>query len=265
MRKRRQRAAALLRGVRSPESAKNAFSDLQQKQKQQLMQQQQRKEEEIEQQQIDEQEQQQREDEEEEEGRRVEKNEPDSGLIHEVKHNEEPETPEAVGPDQRKAPVLESRTYVFQLASLKDAQTGNITIVTRPEWAPLGVHQFHNLMEDDFYRDCRFFRVVNNFMVQFGINGDPEVQKQRTLLCSSFTCLTSRYCSFFLRFGCWGALTDRTAIKDDEVKHTNARGILTFAMAGPNTRTTQLFINTNAKGNAFLDSQGFAPIGEVTE
>eukprot|EP00804_Cyclotella_cryptica_P030776 CCRYP_015042-RA/>CCRYP_015042-RA protein AED:0.15 eAED:0.15 QI:655/1/1/1/1/0.66/3/2135/143 len=81
---------------------------------------------------------------------------------------------------------------------------------------------------------CRFFRVVPNFIVQIGINGNPDVQKQ----------WRSRH------------------IEDDPVKMTNERGTVTFAMAGKGTRTSQIFFNTGQK-NAFLDREGFAPFGKV--
>ena len=62
------------------------------------------------------------------------------------------------------------RLISFQLANLKEGATGTVTIRTRPSWAPIGVSQFHSLIDAGFYDGCRFFRVVNNFMVQFGIN-----------------------------------------------------------------------------------------------
>ena len=126
------------------------------------------------------------------------------------------------------------RTYVIELSSLADGKSGEIVIETKPEWAPLGVEQLHKLLDDSFYQDAKFFRVVNNFIVQFGIPSIPSNKYQ-------------------------------TPIKDDPVTQTNARGTLTFATSGSNTRTTQLFINTNTKGNAFLDKQGFAPIGVITK
>ena len=126
------------------------------------------------------------------------------------------------------------RTYVFDLSNLTDDKDGKIVIETKPEWAPLGVQHFHKLMDDNFYQDAKFFRVVNNFIVQFGIAAIPSNN-------------------------------ERTAIKDDPVVETNARGTLTYATSGANTRTTQLFINTNTKGNEFLDKQGFAPFAVVTE
>lgn len=112
---------------------------------------------------------------------------------------------------------------------------GDFVVQVNPEWAPLGAAQFRSLVEAGFYDGAKFFRVVPNFVVQFGLAADPEV--------------TARLGS--------------KPIPDDVVKESNRRGRLTFATAGPNTRTTQLFINLG--DNTFLDSQGFAPFAEVTE
>lgn len=130
--------------------------------------------------------------------------------------------------------ATKGRTYTFELSSLNDGKSGEIVIETKPEWAPLGVEQLHTLLDDNFYQDAKFFRVLPNFVVQFGIPAIPS----------------NKY---------------KTPIKDDPVVETNARGTVTFATSGPNTRTTQLFINTNTKGNGFLDNQGFAPIAVVTK
>lgn len=124
------------------------------------------------------------------------------------------------------------RIFTFELESLTDGGKGKVVIVTKPSWAPLGVEHFHELMDANFYEEAKFFRVVTNFVVQFGIAADPANKRPE-------------------------------AIKDDPVVQTNARGTLTYATSGPNTRTTQLFINTRQGGNGSLDMQGFAPIGEV--
>jgi len=130
-----------------------------------------------------------------------------------------------------------SRFYAMDIGRLngEEENMGTIVIKMRPDWAPLGVERFEELMNDKFWDSCRFFRNVDNFMTQFGINGDPIKEKK------------------------W----NHKVIKDDPVKTTNARGTLTFATSGPNSRTSQMFINTNTKGNKFLDKQGFSPIGEV--
>jgi cyclophilin family peptidyl-prolyl cis-trans isomerase len=126
------------------------------------------------------------------------------------------------------------RTFTFEVSSLTGGKSGEIVIETKPEWAPLGVEQFHTLLDDNFFQDAKFFRVVNDFIVQFGIPAIPS----------------KKY---------------KTPIKDDPVTQTNARGTLTYATSGKNTRTTQMFINTRKGGNKFLDNQGFAPIGVVVK
>jgi peptidyl-prolyl cis-trans isomerase A (cyclophilin A) len=112
---------------------------------------------------------------------------------------------------------------------------GDVIIEVTRAWAPLGADRFYNLVRHHFFDGASFFRVVSGFVVQFGLSPNPEVS------------------------GVW----EKAAIKDDPVKQSNKRGYLTFATAGPNTRTTQIFINLG--NNAALNAQGFAPFGVVTE
>lgn len=115
-----------------------------------------------------------------------------------------------------------------------DTSAGAFVVEVHRVWAPNGADRFYNLVKNGFYDNCRFFRVIPNFMVQFGINGDPAVS----------------------------AVWRNARIPVDPVKETNKRGSITYAMGGtPDTRTTQVFINF--QNNARLDGQGFAPFGEV--
>lgn len=127
------------------------------------------------------------------------------------------------------------KRYRMELASLKEGVTGVVTFVTRSDWAPLGVQHFEKLVAEQFYDECRFFRVLPNFVVQFGINGSPETQSK------------------------WR----KVSLKDDPVVHTNSRGTITYATSGKDTRTTQLFINK--KENSYLDKEGFAPFAEILD
>jgi hypothetical protein len=86
-----------------------------------------------------------------------------------------PQLPELRSPSKSEAKetvtaVDEGRLFVFNLSNLKEGATGEITIRTRPSWAPKGVEQFEKLVDSGFFNGCRFFRVVKNFIVQFGIN-----------------------------------------------------------------------------------------------
>lgn len=119
----------------------------------------------------------------------------------------------------------------------EEGKTGTIKIQLHPEWAPRGVARFEELTEKSFWDGCRIFRVIPGFIAQFGINGNPDVQAK------------------------WRS----SNIPDDPVKVSNKRGTVVFATAGPNTRTSQIFINTRPQGNDFLDRQGFSPIGEVID
>jgi peptidyl-prolyl cis-trans isomerase A (cyclophilin A) len=112
---------------------------------------------------------------------------------------------------------------------------GKFTIEVTRSLAPNGADRFYNLVRSGFFTDIEFFRVVPGFMVQFGIHGDPSVSAK------------------------WQTAN----LTDDPVKTSNARGMITFATAGPNTRTTQMFINFG--DNGFLDGQGFSPFGKVIE
>ena len=114
-----------------------------------------------------------------------------------------------------------------------DTSKGVVVVQVTRAWAPQGADRFYNLVKSGFFDNARFFRVVSGFMVQFGINGDPAVMAQ------------------------W-----RDApIPDDKVTQSNKRGFITFATSGPNSRTTQVFINF--ADNAGLDGAGFAPFGRV--
>ena len=114
-----------------------------------------------------------------------------------------------------------------------DTTKGVFVIEVQRDWAPNGADRFYNLVKNGFYDNVRFFRVISGFMVQFGIHGDPKVS----------------------------APWREAQLKDDPVKQSNKRGYITYAMAGPNTRTSQVFINFG--DNASLDSQGFSPFGRV--
>lgn len=112
---------------------------------------------------------------------------------------------------------------------------GPFTVEVRRAWAPRGADRLYDLVRLDFFRGARFFRVLEGFVAQFGLSGRPAVDS---------------------------AWRDHP-IPDDSVRRTNARGTLTFASAGEDTRTTQLFVNL--ADNPRLDGMGFAPVGEVVE
>jgi peptidyl-prolyl cis-trans isomerase A (cyclophilin A) len=114
-----------------------------------------------------------------------------------------------------------------------DTTKGAFVVQVTRAWAPIGADRFYNLVKNGFYDNVRFFRVISGFMVQFGINGDPGIMAK------------------------WR----EASIQDDPVTQSNKRGYITFATAGPNTRTSQVFINFN--NNDQLDNMGFAPFGRV--
>lgn len=114
-----------------------------------------------------------------------------------------------------------------------ETSRGDFVVQVNKDWAPLGAERFYQLAKSNFFDNARFFRVIAGFMAQFGISPDPKT----------------------------AAMWETQTIADDPVKQSNTKGRITFATAGPNTRTTQMFINL--VDNVRLDSSGFAPFGEV--
>jgi peptidyl-prolyl cis-trans isomerase A (cyclophilin A) len=141
---------------------------------------------------------------------------------------------------RRKTPRLRNPAALAQTAPALyrvkfDTTRAPFVVQVRRAWAPNGADRFYNLVRAGFYDDCAFFRVIPYFLVQFGIHGDPAVQKSWTT----------------------------AAIKDDAARVSNTRGTVAFATVGKDMRTTELFINY--RNNLALDSQGFAPFGEVVD
>lgn len=116
-----------------------------------------------------------------------------------------------------------------------ETSEGPVTVEVHRSWAPRGADRLYNLARNGFFEGGRFFRVIEGFVAQFGLSGRPEVDRT------------------------WRG----EPIRDDSVRRSNVRGTLTFASAGADTRTTQLFFNL--ADNSRLDGMGFAPVGEVVE
>jgi cyclophilin family peptidyl-prolyl cis-trans isomerase len=138
--------------------------------------------------------------------------------------------PEKTGESAKPAGPPAAGSYRVLMATSK----GDITIEVHRDWAPIGAQRFYELVQAGFYDNARFFRYVPNFVIQFGLAADPAVTKK------------------------WS-----TTINDDPVTHINRTGSLSFATAGPNTRTSQIFINLRT--NQTLDDQGFAPFAQIVD
>ena len=136
--------------------------------------------------------------------------------------------PALLHPDTLKAKAPETFQVTFHTTK------GDFVVDVTRSWAPLGADRFYNLVKHGFFNGAPFFRVVPGFVVQFGLGANPAVNKV------------------------WADAD----IKDDPVTQHNVPGSLVFATAGPNTRTTQLFINLGDNSSS-LDRQGFAPFGKV--
>jgi peptidyl-prolyl cis-trans isomerase A (cyclophilin A) len=149
-------------------------------------------------------------------------------------------TPVASGPSTQKtaaqlAPNLAKDTAPAEYKAKFNTTKGSFTVDVHRDWAPLGADRFYNLVKLGFYNETRFFRVVDGFMVQWGIHGDPAVNTE------------------------WKT----TTIQDDPVKQSNKKGFISFATSGANSRTTQVFINFG--DNARLDGMGFAAFGQIVD
>src|SRR5262245_57365760 len=132
------------------------------------------------------------------------------------------------------ASVKEKAPETFQ-AKFETTQGDFVVSVTRA-WSPNGADRFYALVKNGFFDGVKFFRVVPDFVVQFGIHGDPA--------------LASLWLS--------------SNIMDDPVVESNKRGFVTYAKSSaPHSRSTQIFINL--KDNSRLDGMGFSPFGKIDD
>ena len=159
-----------------------------------------------------------------------------AGCSGQVQNVTETPVPEAealdVEPVSHLAPGKTSNEFKVKF----ETSRGDVIVEVHRDWSPNGADRIHELVSSGFYNGCRFFRVLDGFMAQTGINGDPKVQKK------------------------W---RDNN-IKDDPVRQSNKKGYVTYAKSSaPNSRSTQIFFNY--KDNSFLDNQGFSPFGKVTK
>jgi peptidyl-prolyl cis-trans isomerase A (cyclophilin A) len=130
-------------------------------------------------------------------------------------------------------PALAKLTAPAAYTVRMETTRGDIFLKVNRDWAPRAADRFFNLVKAGYYTDIAFFRVIKGFMAQVGMNGDPKVN----------------------------AAWQGARMKDDPVRKSNIRGTVSFASAGPNSRTTQFFINFN--NNKRLDKMGFAPFGAI--
>jgi peptidyl-prolyl cis-trans isomerase A (cyclophilin A) len=130
-------------------------------------------------------------------------------------------------------PALATATAPATFQVKFETTQGDFVVEVNREWAPNGADRFFNLVNIGYYDEAAFFRAIDGFMIQFGISAYPDVNK----------------------------VWREARIQDDPVKQSNTPLMVTFATAGPNTRTTQLFININ--DNNRLDGMGFSPFGKV--
>ncbi len=133
--------------------------------------------------------------------------------------------------DAQHAIWLEPAPPMFEVKF--ETSKGDFIMEVHRAWAPIGADRFYNLVRTGFYDDSRFYRVRAGFIVQFGLPGEPAVT----------------------------AVWKDRAMPDDPVVESNEKGFVAYAMTGPDTRTTQLYINLD--DNTRLDDQGFAPIGRI--
>jgi peptidyl-prolyl cis-trans isomerase A (cyclophilin A) len=131
-------------------------------------------------------------------------------------------------------PALFTERAPDAFRAMFDTTKGPFVIEVHRQWAPRGADRFYNLVKNGFYDDSRFFRVLDHVMAQVGMSASSEIQ----------------------------AAWDKALIKDDPLRGSNKRGFVSFATAGPDTRSTQFFINL--RDNPAFDRQNSVPFGEVT-